>query len=157
MKKNRAIRRLLCIFTLLLTLGVIPLRTAAFGETSLTIQIPKTHSVTLRIHGRGSVQVGDTVYTRSDEWEVERLSSLELALTPGRGRYIRSVYCNGSALKGDLSTLSVSAVTEDLLLEVYFDTIADNPATGDDIALSVACMAISGTLLALILKQKNAK
>lgn len=158
MKQLRRIGRFLCLLALAWIFISLPLRAAASGTATLTIQIPATHTVALHLHGRGTVKIEDATYSRSCTVSAERLSSPELVIAPGVGRYIRAIYLDGTLLNnsGTGHTLTIHSITEDHLLEVYFESSdTTNPSTGDKIILPLSILILSGAALTTLSKRKK--
>lgn len=156
---KKAIRSCLIGLVLLTTLLVQPVW-ASGNTTTLTIEYHATHSFVLCIHGRGSVQIGETVYSRSESLTVPHLSAQKLVFMPTNGG-IRSITCNGIVQPDAVQSgvLELDKVTEDLKIEVWFtsNSLLDSliPNTGDTIFLPVIVMTLSAALLLLLIGKRK--
>lgn len=156
MRRIRSTRAACCILLLLLIALALPLKGSA-STTTLTIHLPKYHTIDLKIRGTGSVYLGDSLYTQSATVELPRLSTLQIQVVPGKNGYLHSLVLNGETqpLHSGQYTLDISALTEDITLEIRFRTHSIIPDTGDTILIPACLMLLSGTILALVIKRKR--
>ena len=156
MSRIRSIRAAFCILLLLLIALALPLKGSA-STTTLTIHLPDYHIIDLKIRGTGSVYLGDTLYTRSATVELPRLSALQIQVIPVENGYIHSLVLNEKTqlLHNGQYTLDISALTEDITLEIWFRTNSLIPDTGDTILIPVCLMLLSGIILVFIIKHKR--
>ena len=154
--KQHSVRTTCCLLLLLLILWASPLECNA-ATTTLTIQLPEFHTIDLNIRGRGSVSIGDAHYSHSASIEMPRLSSFQLQVIPQKGSHIHSILYNGEAQQphNGQYTLDISALTEDVVLEVRFRTDSTIPNTGDAVLLPACALFLSGTMLVLICQRKR--
>lgn len=160
-------KRLICLFACLLVVCLLPLRAeAASGTTTVTFEVPATHTISLTIQGRGTVQLGQKTYASSTTLDVDRLSTWDLTITPTKGYVIRSIVLDGVSLPVTPAgqTLTLADIVKNVTLSVTFDrpgwdsgsgtASSTNPRTGDPIALPLAVLCLTAAALPPILKRK---
>lgn len=162
-------KRLICLFACLLVVCLLPLRAeAASGTTTVTFEVPATHTISLTIQGRGTVQLGQKTYASSTTLDVDRLSTWDLTITPAKGYVIRSIVLDGVSLPVTPAgqTLTLADIVKNVTLSVTFDrpgwdsgsgsgtASSTNPRTGDPIALPLAVLCLTAAALPPILKRK---
>lgn len=160
-------KRFLCLLISLFALTLLPLRAeAASGTTTVTFEVPATHTISLTIQGRGTVQLGQKTYASSTTLDVDRLSTWDLTITPTKGYVIRSIVLDGVSLPVTPAgqTLTLADIVKNVTLSVTFDrpgwdsgsgtASSTNPRTGDPIALPLAVLCLTTAALPPILKRK---
>lgn len=145
-------KRLLCLLTLLLMVCYLMLPVSASNTTTVTIQYSATCQLELKLHGKGTVKLGDTTYSKDTSLEVSRYTPVTLTFAPASGRVLEKVTVNGTTRKNVSKTLTLTDLPTKMVVEVWFTSPtsgwSDNPRTGDPVALPVA--ALLATTMALV-------
>lgn len=151
-------KRLLSLLTLLLMVCCLTLPVSASNTTTVTIQYSATCQLELKLHGKGTVKLGDTAYSRDAVLEVSRYTPVTLTFTPASGRVLEKVTVNGTTQKNVSKTLTLTDLPTKMTVEVWFTSPAsswsDNPRTGDPIALPMATLLATTLALATLRRKK---
>lgn len=151
-------KRFLCLFTLLLTVCCLTLPVSASNTTTVTVQYSATCHLELKLHGKGTVKLGDKTYRDHTTVEVSRYTPVMLTFTPATGRELEKITVNGAIQKNVTTALTLSDLPVNMVVEVWFTSPTvgwfDNPRTGDSIALPMAALLASALALATLRRKK---
>ena len=85
------------------------------SSTTITVQVPETHTAELMVTGEGTVIVGGQSYTETVQIQIPRLEEVAWKFVPAKGYTLETVLYNGAdvtdALVGD--TYTAEPVYED--------------------------------------------
>lgn len=136
---------------------MLPLATQA-SSTTLTILYSDTCQLELKLHGKGTVKLGDTTYSKDTALEVSRYTLVTLTFTPASGRVLEKVTVNGTTQKNVSKTLTLTDLPTKMVVEVWFTSPtsgwSDNPRTGDPVALPMAALLATTLALATLRRKK---
>lgn len=154
--KNRVFRA--GAFFALLILLLLP----AFADSqSLTLYttVPERAKLSVELHGEGTVQVEDALFSDSGDAALILRDPWQAAFTPGSGCRLKQVLWNGqdvtAQVRGGKLRLSPEAEENTLLVVFSRETEGTNPRTGDAGPVPALLTAGASALCLLLLRKKK--
>ena len=85
------------------------------SSTTITVQVPETHTADLTVTGKGAVTVNGQTYTETAQIQIPRLEEVSWQFVPAEGYTLEAVLYNGTNVTGTLEgdTYTAEPVYED--------------------------------------------
>ena len=130
-------------------------------ETTLTTQIPASHTLHIEITGNGSVTVDTEAFSQTADVPVKRGSAPQITVAAGEKAKIKSVFFNDQDITENFhnGVYTLPQMCFDAALSVVFEAVPETPVTGDSFpikGLSITmALSLSGMLLCGVWPKKK--
>ena len=158
-RKNTAYKLMLAFF-LVAVVTTLPISVWA-QETTLTLNVPFTHTLHIELIGNGRVIVDGVPYEKTVDIQIKRHSTPDISVEAENGWKVKSVFLDGQDITEQIQsdTFTFSEMCDDLKLIVVFETQSSTPQTGDksniEFLYLVMFLSVIGMLLCVIEHRKT--
>ena len=148
-----------CLFILAI-LVLFPVTVWA-QKTTLTTEVPSSHTLYMDITGSGTVIIDGISCTQTVDLQIKRGIAPQISVKPADDAVLKTAVLNEKDITEELrkGTYKMPQMCFDAKLTVVFEAVTGTPQTGDPIPVTALCFAmvlsLAGVLCCFLLPRKR--